>query len=310
MAVPDFQTLMLPVLRLAAAGETRVVECIPRIAVEFGLSDADVAELLPSGKQARLKNRVYWAKSYLAQAGLVEVTKRGFFRATQAGREVLQSNVAKIDRNFLERFPGYQEFKARSGQNADDQSLPTGTPTDGQTTKTPEERIDAAVGEIDSELRAQLLKRIIDESPAFFEKLIIDLLIAMGYGADRSDAARLRGGPGDGGIDGVIDQDALGLDMVYVQAKKYKLDNVVDVERIRGFSGALLGQGASKGVFVTTSRYTESARLFAKNNKQQRLILIDGEELTRLMMRHNVAVRADRKVELKKIDLDYFEEEE
>ncbi len=309
MAVPDFQTLMLPVLKLAAAGETRVIDCVGKIAAEFGLNEADIAELLPSGKQTRLKNRIYWAKSYLGQAGLVESTKRGLFQVTAAGRKVLESGVAKIDKSYLERFPSYREFMARSAQDETDAPSSTVSPADAQT-KTPEERIDAAEIEINNELRAHLLKRIVEESPAFFERLIIDLLIAMGYGAERSDAARLRGGPGDGGIDGVIDQDALGLDMVYVQAKKYKPENVVDVERIRGFAGALLGQGASKGVFVTTSRFTESARLFARNNKQQRLILIDGEELTRLMMKHNVGVRADRKVELKKIDLDYFEEEE
>lgn len=310
MAVPDFQTLMLPVLRLAAAGETRIAECATRIADEFHLSEADVAELLPSGKQTRFKNRLNWAKSYLGQAGLIETTKRGHFRATQSGREVLQSGATKIDRSYLERFPGYLEFKARSGQSTEEESPVTIHASTAQTTKTPEERIYAAALEIDSQLRTQLLQQIAQASRAFFESLIVDLLIAMGYGGDRAEAGRRIGGTGDGGVDGVIDQDALGLDMVYLQAKRYKADNTIGEGQIREFSGALLGKGASKGVFVTTSSFSEAARRFADMMRQQRLVLIDGEELTRLMIKHDVGVRTERKVELKKIDLGYFEEEE
>jgi restriction system protein len=310
MAVPDFQTLMLPVLRLAAASETRIAECAVKIANEFHLSDADVAELLPSGKQTRFKNRLNWAKSYLGQAGLIETTKRGYFRATQAGRDVLQSGVAKIDKPYLERFPSYLEFKARSGQNGEEEPQVLAVASQAQNSKTPEERIDAAALEINGQLRTQLLQQIMEATPGFFEKLIVDLLIAMGYGGDRAEAGRRIGGTGDGGVDGVIDQDSLGLDMVYLQAKRYKADSTVGESQIREFSGALLGKGASKGVFVTTSRFSESARKFAEAMRQQRLVLIDGEELTRLMIKHSVGVRSERVVELKKIDLDYFDEEE
>jgi len=310
MAVPDFQTLMLPVLKLAAQGETRVAECAVKIAGEFHLTDADIAELLPSGKQTRLKNRLNWAKSYLGQAGLIETTKRGYFRATQVGREALQSGVAKIDKNYLEQFPSYLEFKARSGQSADEEAPIANAATHGQATKTPEERIDAAALEIDSQLRTQLLQLILQTNPAFFESVIVDLLIAMGYGGSREEAGRRIGGSGDGGVDGVIDQDALGLDMVYLQAKRYKADNTIGEGQIREFSGALLGKGASKGVFVSTSSFSVAARKFAEAMRQQRLVLIDGEELTRLMIKHNVGVRTERTIELKKIDLDYFEEAE
>jgi restriction system protein len=155
-----------------------------------------------------------------------------------------------------------------------------------------------------------LLQQIAQATPSFFESLIVDLLIAMGYGGDRAEAGRRIGGTGDGGVDGVIDQDALGLDMVYLQAKRYKSDNTIGEGQIREFSGALLGKGASKGVFVTTSSFSEAARKFAELMRQQRLVLIDGEELTRLMIKHDVGVRTERKIELKKIDLDYFEEEE
>lgn len=310
MAVPDFQTLMLPVLRLAAASETRIAECAVKIANEFHLNDADVAELLPSGKQTRFKNRLNWAKSYLGQAGLIETTKRGYFHATQAGRDVLQSGVAKIDRNYLERFPSYLEFKARSGQNGEEEPQALAVASQVQNSKTPEERIDAAALEINGQLRTQLLQQIMEANPSFFEKLIVDLLIAMGYGGDRAEAGRRIGGTGDGGLDGVIDQDSLGLDMVYLQAKRYKADSTVGESQIREFSGALLGKGASKGVLVTTSRFSDSARKFAEAMRQQRLVLIDGEELTRLMIKHSVGVRSERVVELKKIDLDYFEEEE
>ncbi len=310
MAVPDFQALMLPVLKLAAARETRIAECVAKIAAEFHLAEADVAELLPSGKQTRLKNRLNWAKSYLGQAGLIETTKRGYFRATEAGQEVLRSGVTKIDRNYLKRFPSYLEFEARSGQDTEEEASSAHVTPDARATKTPEERIDAAALEIDSQLRTQLLQQIMQASPGFFESLIVDLLVAMGYGGDRAEAGRRIGGTGDSGVDGVIDQDALGLDMVYLQAKRYKPDNAIGEGQVREFSGALLGKGASKGVFVTTSSFSGAARKFAEAMRQQRLVLIDGEELTRLMIKHHVGVRTERKIELKKIDLDYFEEEE
>jgi restriction system protein len=308
--VPDFQTLMLPVLRLAAQTETRIAECAAKIAAEFGMSGDDIGELLPSGKQTRFKNRLNWAKSYLGQAGLIETTKRGYFRATKAGLDVLRSGVARIDRNYLEQFPSYLEFKTRSGQGSDEEASIASTTASAQTPKTPEERIDAAALEIDSQLRTQLLLQIMQASSSFFESLIVDLLVAMGYGGDRTEAGRRIGGTGDGGVDGVIDQDALGLDMVYLQAKRYKADNPIGEGQIREFSGALLGKGASKGVFVTTSAFSKSARSFADAMRQQRLVLIDGEELTRLMIKHNVGVRSERVIELKKVDLDYFEEEE
>lgn len=298
------------VLQLAAEGEIRVIECVGKIASQFGLTEADIDELLPSGKQTRLKNRIYWAKSYLAQAGLIESTKRGFFRATAAGRKTLESGVTKIDKTYLEQFPSYLEFKARSGQNADDESSAAISTAAVQASKTPEERIDAAALEIDGELRTQLLQRIALATPSFFEGLIVDLLIAMGYGGSRAEAGRRIGGSGDGGVDGVIDQDALGLDMVYLQAKRYKADSTIGEGQIREFSGALLGKRASKGVFVTTSSFSDAARKFAEAMRQQRLVLIDGDELTRLMIKHDVGVRTERRVELKKIDLDYFEEEE
>ena len=248
MSVPDFQTLMLPVLRMAAEGETRIAECATKIAIQFGLSDADIGDLLPSGKRRDSKNRLNWARSYLGQAGLIETTKRGYFVATKSGLEVLKSGVAKIDRSYLEKFPSYLEFKTRSGQDAEEEAPTTSIASSAQGTKTPEERIDAAALEIDGQLRTQLLQRIIEASPAFFESLIIDLLIGMGYGGDRAEAGRRIGGTGDGGVDGVIDQDTLGLDMVYLQAKRYKTDNTIGESQIREFSGALLGRGASKGV--------------------------------------------------------------
>lgn len=310
MAVPDFQTLMLPVLKLAAEGETRIADCVAKVVAEFKLNDADVAELLPSGRQTRLKNRLNWAKSYLGQAGLIESTKRGYFRATEAGRKALQSGLTKVDKSYLEQFPSYLEFKSRSGQNAEDEMPIASAVVETQGSKTPEERIDAAALEIDSELRTLLLNQIMQSSPGFFESLIVDLLVAMGYGGSRAEAGRRIGGSGDGGIDGVIDQDALGLDMVYLQAKRYKADSTIGEGQIREFSGALLAKGASKGVYVTTSSFSGAARKFAEAMRQQRLVLIDGDELTRFMIKHNVGVRAERTVELKKIDLDYFEEEE
>jgi len=308
MAVPDYQTLMLPVLRVAAGGETDIRHCTIAIAKQFQIPPEEVQELLPSGKQTILSNRAHWAKTYMVKAGLLRMTGRGRFTATPRGIELLASNLSRIDNAVLDRFAEFQAFRARSaaksqvGGEAELNEIP---PVEQAT---PEERIEAAYSEISTELRSVLLERIISSKPAFFESLIIDLMISMGYGGSAPEAGQRLGRSGDGGVDGLINEDVLGLDSIYLQAKRYTPGNVIGVEKVREFAGSLVERGANKGVFVTTSHFAQGAIAYAERIPQK-LILIDGELLTRLMLRHNVGVRVTQVIELKKIDLDYFDDE-
>lgn len=313
MTVPDYQSLMLPVLKLGAQSEINVREATDRIAKDLQLSEEDLKQRLPSGRQTTFANRVHWAKTYLVYAGLLTMTRRAHFKETQRGLEVLAANPTEINNELLSRFPEFIDF--RSGRrNADGDGAPQ--PEDEAsiasmeaTRATPEELIDVAYSEITQELRKELLERILSASPAFFEKVVVDLLVAMGYGGSRPEAGRRVGQSGDGGIDGIINEDLLGLDVVYIQAKRYAPGNVVGSEKAREFAGLLMGRGASKGVFITTSHFAPSAKEFVARIPQK-IILIDGEELTNLMVRFGVGVRTSRVVELKKIDLDYFDEDE
>lgn len=308
MAIPDYQTLMLPVLRLAAGGETDIRHCTEAIAKDFGLSPEDLQLLLPSGKQTVFSNRTHWAKTYLVKAGLLRMTTRGRFVATQRGIDVLAETPSRIDNALLDRFAEFQAFRGRSSaKSGNGESKPSG-PVSAVEQSTPEERIESAYAEISAELRGLLLDRIVAAPPAFFEALIIDLMIAMGYGGSAPEAGQRLGRSGDGGVDGLINEDVLGLDSIYLQAKRYAPGNAIGVEKVREFAGSLVERGANKGVFVTTSHFAQGAVAYA-DRIPQRLILIDGETLTRLMLRHNVGVRTTQVIELKKLDLDYFNED-
>ncbi|MBS1066549.1 restriction endonuclease [Gluconobacter kondonii] len=305
MAIPDYQTLMLPVLRLAAAGEQRVADAAERIADDLGLSPDEREEMLPSGRQRLLYNRIQWAKFYLSKAGLVASPQRGRFIATDAGRALLASNPARIGVSELKDYEDFREFF--SGQKfSDDDAGPVATAPIVET-GTPEEQIEVAYQAVQSALRADLLERIVQNTPAFFEQLIVDLLIAMGYGGSHKNAATQLGRSGDGGVDGVINEDRLGLDRVYVQAKRYA-ETTVGRPDVQAFVGSLVGHGATKGVFVTTSTFSSQARDYVKH-LAQRVILIDGERLTDLMIEYGVGVRVSRRVEFKRLDEDFFTEE-
>lgn len=245
MAVPDYQSLMLPVLRLAATGIRRVPEVADAIADEFGLSLEDRNALLPSGRQRLLPNRVHWAKTYLMKAGLLSSPARGQFTITPAGSDLLASAPSAITRAMLEQYPSFVSFvSGTSGEAAEQAAVPA--PSDATTSdnQTPEERIEAAYTELMSELRSDLLEQILQQSPAFFEQLIVDLLVAMGYGGSHEDAAKRLGGTGDGGVDGVINEDRLGLDRIYVQAKRYAAHVCIGRPDIQAFVGSLdLGSG-------------------------------------------------------------------
>lgn len=307
--IPNYQELMLPVLKYAAQGEQRVPDLSERIADDLGLSAELRDEMLPSGKQRILHNRIHWAKFYMGKAGLIESPTRGRFVATEAGRALLLNNPDKIDVSLLLKNPDFQNFyKGDDQQEAAAVSKPQSAIHSEQNTETPEEQIESAYSSINAALRADLLERITSNSPAFFEQLIVNLLVAMGYGGSHKNASEQLGRSGDGGVDGIINEDRLGLDRVYVQAKRYASANTVGRPDIQGFVGSLVGLGANKGVFVTTSSFSQQARDFVKH-LSQRIILIDGRMLTDLMIEHQVGVRTQRIIEFKRIDEDFFIEE-
>ncbi len=303
MAVPDYQSLMLPVLMSAANGEVRISEVVRQLADELSLSEEDRSELLPSRRQAVFDNRVRWAKTYLTKAGLIESTRRAHFRITDRGRQALAENPDRIDNNYLSQFPEFEEFRSRS-TDARQERLPTpeeSAPED----RTPDEIMRAAHQEVELSLRQELLDRVIAAPPDFFERLIVNLLVAMGYGGSLEDAGRALGKSGDGGVDGVIDQDALGLDRVYIQAKRYQQGNTVGGREIRDFFGSLDRFKAAKGLFVTTSDFTKDARETA-GLLSKRIVLIGGDQLAALMVRYDVGCRAEETLYVKTVDEDFF----
>lgn len=301
MSIPDYQSLMLPVLQIAARGETSVPHAEAEIATMFALSQEERAQLLPSGKQRVLHNRIHWAKFYLTKAGYLEAPRRGRFMITPSGTTLLAKPPAKLDTHFLLSVPAFREFyRADQSDGMISQTAPGTAPA-----ATPEEVIEAAFNATQAALQTELLDRILQNGPGFFEGLIVELLVAMGYGGSRRNAAAQLGRTGDGGVDGVINEDVLGLDRVYVQAKRYSPGTSVGRPDVQAFTGSLVGLGASKGVFVTTSTFSPQAAEFAARIPQ-RVILINGKRLTELMIEHGVGVRSSRALEFKRIDEDFF----
>ena len=307
MAIPDYQALMLPVLLAAAAGEARVPDTAARIADALQLTDEEREEMLPSGRQRILHNRIHWAKFYMGKAGLIDSPSRGRFIASEVGRALLRRNPSAIDVNLLKTYPAFREFYEKSGGavEAEEPAARAAIVSDS----TPEEQIDAAYIAIQAALKADLLQRVLGQRPAFFERLIVELLVAMGYGGSHDRAALNLGKSGDGGVDGVIDEDRLGLDRIYVQAKRYSQHISVGRPEIQGFVGSLVGLGATKGVFVTTSSFSTPAIEYVRHIPQ-RVILIEGERLASLLVEHNVGVRVSRTIAVKRVDEDFFVEGE
>ena len=310
LAVPDYQTLMLPVLKAAAHGEVRVADVAGRVAEELGLTPEDREQLLPSGRQRILNNRIHWAKFYMSKAGLITSPRRGWFLTSDAGRALLARNLQRIDVEMLLTIPSFVEFY-KSGQPSEPGPAVAQviTPPGPEVQVTPEEQIEAAHLALQAALRDDLLERIWVNSPAFFEQVIVSLLVAMGYGGTHRNAASQLGGSGDGGVDGVINEDRLGLDRVYIQAKRYAKGNAVGRPEVQGFVGSLVGLGATKGVFVTASTFSQQATDYVRH-LSQRVILIDGQRLADLMIEHNVGVRISRAMEFKRLDEDFFSEDE
>ncbi len=303
MAIPDFQSLMLPVLQLSGTGEVKIGDVVETLADKFGLTDEERSTLLPSGRQTTFANRVHWAKSYLGKAALIELTGRGRFRITTRGQQVLTEPPKRIDIKFLEKFPEFRTF--RQATRTEGEETAEGVPGQVSVALTPDDGMRAAQRQLESELARDLLDRIVASTPAFFERLVIKLLTAMGYGGTTANAARALGKSGDGGVDGVIDQDPLGLDRIYVQAKRYG-ENSVGAGAIRDFFGALDQFKAAKGLFMTTSSFSEAARRTAKD-MSKRIVLIDGQELTRTMIQYGVGCRIEETLYIKRLDEEFFE---
>ena len=305
MTIPGFQDVMLPVLQATSAGgEIRTGDLIRRMEDQFELTTEERETLLPSGRQSVIANRTHWAITYLAKTGLLERTRRGYVRITDRGRTVLQERPARVDLEFLTRFPELDVFRSarRTGSELDDVQPPELLRSSDAT---PDELIRSAYTSIDAALRELLLSRILKSPPAFFERLIVRLLVAMGFGGQVDGTAEALGRSGDDGVDGVIDQDALGLDRVYLQAKRYAPGNPVGAGAIRDFFGSLDIAKASKGVFITTSSFSKSAQETA-GRLGKRIVLLDGDQLAALMIRYDVGVRIEETFHIKKIDEDFF----
>ena len=301
MGMPSFQQLMLPALQMLGQryDEISIAGLEDEVVRALRISSEERARMLPSGNQTVFSSRLNWARSYLSKAGLIELPRRGYCRATDRGRTLLSEGVNDIDVGLLERYPEFTAWR--------NQQKPEVQAEEPLTRDNPEETIASSYEVLNSELVREIVERVHSFSPAFFERLIIDLLVRMGYGGGRVEMGRALGRVGDGGVDGVIKEDALGLDVVYVQAKRLDPDKGVPVREVRDFVGGLEGHRATKGVFVTTSYFPSTAYDFI-TRVSKRVVLIDGPELAKLMIRHRVGVRVKDTYEVKKIDEDYFVE--
>ena len=302
--IPDFQTLMQPFLKLMADGQQRTIqEIYESLCNEYELTQDEKELMLPSGNQTIMKNRVGWTRTYLKKAGLITSPQRGTFIISEEGRKVLSENPQRIDVKFLKRYPVFKEWQESTKEDTDDTSV--AEKPEIEISNTPEELLEYSYTKLRNELALDLLEKVKSSSPSFFELLVIDLLIKMGYGGSRKEAGQVLGKSGDGGIDGLIKEDKLGLDTIYVQAKRW--ENAVTIHQVRDFAGSLLAKKAKKGIFITTSSYPASAYEFI-GNLEPRIRLIDGKELAELMVEYNVGVSVKKSYEVKRLDTDYFEE--
>lgn len=306
LTIPDFQSLMLPVLQSCAREEAKISDVVQKLGDLFALTADERASLVPSGTQTTISNRANWAKSYLGKAGLIELTGRGRFKITAIGILVLAKGLSRIDKKYLMQFPAFTAIRV-DASNPDEiveADIPARSPA--MATMTPDEIMRSAHRQLENELARDLLDRILSAAPDFFERLVVKLLTAMGYGGSTAEAARALGRTGDGGVDGVIDQDALGLDRIYVQAKRYGPGNSVGAGDIRDFFGSLDRFKAAKGLFVTTSTFSKAAKDTAEL-LSKRIVLIDGTALAKYMIRYSVGCRVEDTLVLKRVDEEFFE---
>ncbi len=300
MSIPDYQTVMLPLLKLVASqGPIKLKDARRIISDQFKLTEDERAALLPSGKQPIIYNRVGWASTYLRKAGLIVLPQRGVMEISERGKKVIAEGPPAINVKFLEQFPEFLEFRNLSEE---DDTPKASAPVDSGT-GTPEEMLEEAHVQLKNQMLAEIVERVKACSPQFFEDLVVDTVVKMGYGGSRKDAGRAIGRSGDEGIDGIINEDRLGLDVIYLQAKRW--DGNVSRPEIQKFAGALQGKRAKKGIFITTSDFTAEAKEFVKNI-DARIILISGRQLAELMWEHGIGLNTSATYEVKKLDLDYF----
>jgi restriction system protein len=305
MSIPDFQTIMLPLLERAADGQTHHMRDVTReLAGHFYLTEDEREQMLPSGQQTVFDNRVGWAKTHLKMAGLLDNTRRGYISLTDRGRQVLAERPERIDLRFLTRFPGFTEFRQKTRTT---EEVEEGNTEAAKDAKTPEEQLEASYLALRQALADDLLERVKSCTPAFFERLVVQLLVAMGYGGSLADAGQAVGRTGDGGIDGIIKEDRLGLDTICVQAKRW--ENTVGRPVVQGFAGSMEGVRARKGVLITTSDFSRDAEEYVARI-ERKIVLIDGATLAQLLIDHGIGVSTARSYDVKRIDSDYFTEED
>ena len=303
MTIPDFQTIMLPLLKIAGDNKEHYIhDAVNELAVKFNLTENEKAALLPSGSQSLFYNRVGWSRTHLKKAGLLEDPKRGYFKITDLGQKVLKENQVSISMRYLNQFPEYEIFR-KSVKVPDE----PGNGEDNLNKLTPEEVLESAYQGIRKNLAEDLLHYVVNSSPGFFEKLVVELLVKMGYGGSRRNVAKAVGQSGDEGIDGIIDEDRLGLDTIYIQAKNWKLESSIGRPEVQKFVGALVGKHAKKGVFITTTKISDTAYKFVESI-DTRVVLINGEKLANLMIDYGVGVSLNTTYEIKAVDTDYFTE--
>jgi restriction system protein len=306
--IPDYQSIMLPLLEFIADGkEYKMRNVTDELAIKFGVTEEEQKELLPSGVAPVFYNRTAWAKTYLKKAGLIDSPKQGIVIISKRGIEVLKKKPSSINVKFLKQFSEFVAFQTVKREDESETETETET-NEEQSIQTPEELLEMAYQKIRKSLASELISKVVELSPAFFERLVVELLVKMGYGGSIKDAGKAMGKSGDEGIDGTIKEDKLGLDIIYIQAKRWKPGNVVGRPEIQKFVGALAGQGAKKGIFITTSNFTKEALDYTPRN-ETKIVLIDGEQLAQLMIDYNLGCTSQQTYEVKKLDSDYFGEE-
>lgn len=302
MPIPDFQTLMRPLLQAHADGKEHLNrDLVTHLAEEFGLDEEDRREMLPSGRARLFDNRIGWAKSHIAQAGLLTSPRRAISTITARGLDALRAHPERIDLRILNDYDEYREFRNRRKMVEDGENA--ASEVDPQENQTPEELLENAYFKVRGQIESELLAQIKNAAPEFLERVVVDLVVRMGYGGSRKDAGEALGRSGDEGIDGIIKEDPLGLDIIYLQAKRW--EGTVGRPEIQKFAGALQGQRARKGIFITTSTFSSDALDYV-SRIETKIILIDGRRLTKLMFDHGVGVATASNYEVKRIDSDYF----
>ncbi len=305
MSIPKYDEMYRAFLDCLADGQPhRSKEVKDTVAGVFSVSEKERAEMLPSGKQQLFDNRIGWTRTYLKKAGLVQSPSRGVYVITSAGKQVLNENPPHIDNLYLQRFESFRKFIS-----PDDEDSGTPAPAEKVSGKTPQDILDEAFQQINTTLADDLLSEIMKQPPAFFEHLVVKLLTRMGYGGSIENAGTVIGQTGDEGIDGIIREDKLGFSLIYIQAKRWDCDNTVGRPEIQKFVGALAGQGASKGLFITTAKFTKEARQYAEKQHTTKVVLVDGTTLAKLMIEYNLGVSTEATYEIKRIDSDFFAED-